>query len=371
MSAILKALERVQDERPENDGGLQPPEPPPPADVAAPDPASRLVWAGGFLVLVGIGLAAGVAIFEWRARVGGEVVASAAPSPPAPAARTRPLVPVPAETPLPTVDVARVDPPSSPAAERSASGAPTTPLLPIVEDPAISARREAKPSVAQVPETEQAAAAPAPVARQPDPRPAPIARRPAPAPIAEKPAPVAQKPAPKPPPAPVVKQPEPKPAPVARKPEPKPAPVATKPAPPPAPVAKQPEPKPAPIARKAEPDPVPVAKQAEPKPAPVARRPAPKPAPAKKPAPAAVPASIAESAPEFAVVRAAPELQIERTVWHPSPDRRSARVRVEGRDEPVELREGDAVGNVVVGEIQPSGVVFLQSGMEFRKAVGE
>jgi len=63
-------------------------------------------------------------------------------------------------------------------------------------------------------------------------------------------------------------------------------------------------------------------------------------------------------------------VNVERTVWHPSPERRSARVVVEGFPEPLELKEGDAVGVLVVAEIQPSAVVFLHGGARLRRPVG-
>jgi len=62
---------------------------------------------------------------------------------------------------------------------------------------------------------------------------------------------------------------------------------------------------------------------------------------------------------------------VESTRWHPASEKRSARVRVQGRKDPLELREGDAVGVLVVSEIQPSGVVFLYGGREIRRGVGE
>ena len=65
-----------------------------------------------------------------------------------------------------------------------------------------------------------------------------------------------------------------------------------------------------------------------------------------------------------------PDLQVERTEWHPKPERRVAVVDVPGRPGPVKLHEGDAVGPLVVVEIEPSGVVFRHEGVEFRRPVG-
>jgi hypothetical protein len=66
-----------------------------------------------------------------------------------------------------------------------------------------------------------------------------------------------------------------------------------------------------------------------------------------------------------------PEIRVEGTAWHPSPERRTARVVVQGRAGVLELHEGDAVGTLVVSEIQPSGVVFLHGGAELRRGVGD
>jgi hypothetical protein len=71
-----------------------------------------------------------------------------------------------------------------------------------------------------------------------------------------------------------------------------------------------------------------------------------------------------------ATAASAPEVRVERTQWHPTPAKRSALIRV-GADEPLEVREGDAVAGVVVKEIRPSGVLFLYAGAEFKRAVGE
>jgi FHA domain-containing protein len=64
-----------------------------------------------------------------------------------------------------------------------------------------------------------------------------------------------------------------------------------------------------------------------------------------------------------------PRVSVLRTVWHPLPERRTARVSIEGRGAPLELREGDAVGELVVSRIEPAGVVFEQGGREWRERV--
>ena len=65
-----------------------------------------------------------------------------------------------------------------------------------------------------------------------------------------------------------------------------------------------------------------------------------------------------------------PDVTIVRTAWHPSSDRRSAKVRLEATDEVLTLREGDAIGALVVKEISPSAVLFETGGVELRRRVG-
>jgi hypothetical protein len=65
-----------------------------------------------------------------------------------------------------------------------------------------------------------------------------------------------------------------------------------------------------------------------------------------------------------------PEVFVTRTIWHPVAERRVAEVEVRGRPEPLRLHEGDAVGPLVVGRIEPSGVVFLHEQVELRRRVG-
>jgi hypothetical protein len=74
--------------------------------------------------------------------------------------------------------------------------------------------------------------------------------------------------------------------------------------------------------------------------------------------------------PEVAARTPLVAIVVERTLWHPDPGRRLAVLQVEGRDAAVELREGDAVGDVVVQQIDPSGVLFLHHGVEIRRRVG-
>ena len=67
----------------------------------------------------------------------------------------------------------------------------------------------------------------------------------------------------------------------------------------------------------------------------------------------------------------APELAVLRTSWHPSPDRRLARVRITEGGAPREMREGETEGALHVMKIEPSAVVFMFQGREIRRSVGK
>jgi hypothetical protein len=64
-----------------------------------------------------------------------------------------------------------------------------------------------------------------------------------------------------------------------------------------------------------------------------------------------------------------PDVQVVSTVWHPSAERRSARLRVDG--EVIELREGDAVQGLVLTEIKLSGVTLQHDGVTISMRVGK
>ena len=102
-----------------------------------------------------------------------------------------------------------------------------------------------------------------------------------------------------------------------------------------------------------------------PKKQPVESRPAQEPQPPKESKASPDPSPI-----EHRNQRALPELTIIRTAWHPSADRRSAKIRLEDTDEILNLREGDAVGGLVIQEISPSAVVFKAGDVEIRRRVG-
>jgi hypothetical protein len=92
--------------------------------------------------------------------------------------------------------------------------------------------------------------------------------------------------------------------------------------------------------------------------------------PQPEPAPNASETS-AETAPDASAARAdVPDLWVARTSWHPTASRRSATLELD-TGEAREVREGDAVGPLVVAHIEPSSVVFLHEGVEIRRRVGQ
>ena len=95
-----------------------------------------------------------------------------------------------------------------------------------------------------------------------------------------------------------------------------------------------------------------------------------------KPAPIPEPASVRPAAPSakpkanFQRVPM-PEVVVMRTLWHPSSDRRSAMIRVDGEDDTRQMVEGDSVGGLVLLKIEPSGVVFAHDGVQIQRRVGQ
>ena len=89
------------------------------------------------------------------------------------------------------------------------------------------------------------------------------------------------------------------------------------------------------------------------------------------PAPrAAEPEYIDEEVPMARVTRTAAPVHVERTQWHPSPERRIAWVEVEGATALREVREGDRVGPYVVRTIEPAAVLFAEGSVQVRHEVG-
>ena len=66
----------------------------------------------------------------------------------------------------------------------------------------------------------------------------------------------------------------------------------------------------------------------------------------------------------------APEIEVTRTIWHPRSSQRSALIKVSGAS-PVRLREGDRLGSLEVGAIEPTLVVFRYGDVELRRGLGE
>ena len=95
---------------------------------------------------------------------------------------------------------------------------------------------------------------------------------------------------------------------------------------------------------------------------------------AAKPAPTAVSASIPAPIrePEQKVIRRAklPALSVEKTIWHPDAYRRVAVVKLIDAEEVLHLKEGDAVGPLVVKTIKPGSVLFNHDNIEIVYNVG-
>jgi hypothetical protein len=67
-----------------------------------------------------------------------------------------------------------------------------------------------------------------------------------------------------------------------------------------------------------------------------------------------------------------PSLAVTRTTWHPMQHRRRAELSVieNGETRTIELKEGQFIGPFKVAEIGPTGVTLLRSGVETRRQVG-
>jgi hypothetical protein len=88
-------------------------------------------------------------------------------------------------------------------------------------------------------------------------------------------------------------------------------------------------------------------------------------APEPEPPPAARPAKRTEL---VAVIPSPPEIRIERTRWHPTPQKRTARVSVAGVVH--DVRESDDIDGLRVVEIRPSTVVFMHEGVRLERKPG-
>lgn len=121
-----------------------------------------------------------------------------------------------------------------------------------------------------------------------------------------------------------------------------------------------------------------------PAPTPVAARPAPAPAlpdderdwpvtsdwqeQPTAPEPTHIDAPRSAPSPTPPATATAEDLRVKRTQWHPEHARRSAEIVLAGKDHSV--REGDVVGDYVVNEIKPSGVVLTRDGEQVERGVG-
>jgi hypothetical protein len=83
-------------------------------------------------------------------------------------------------------------------------------------------------------------------------------------------------------------------------------------------------------------------------------------------------ASTSPSKPSKVIHRAEiPLISVGKTIWHPDVDRRSAIVELMESGETLTLKEGDAIGPLVIETIKPSGVLFLHDGVEIEYRVGQ
>ena len=95
---------------------------------------------------------------------------------------------------------------------------------------------------------------------------------------------------------------------------------------------------------------------------------APKPAPTAATAP--IPAATREPARRIVQRAKIPAFSVEKTIWHPDADRRVAVVKLVDAEEILRLKEGDAVGPLVVKTIRPGSVLFDHDDIEIRYNVG-
>jgi hypothetical protein len=92
--------------------------------------------------------------------------------------------------------------------------------------------------------------------------------------------------------------------------------------------------------------------------------------PARLAPPPAEPEYIEEEVPTARDARSAAPVHVDRTQWHPSPERRVAWVEVEGATALREVREGERVGPYVVRTIEPAAVLFSEGSVQVRREVG-
>ncbi len=307
MSTILKALQRLEDEKSANvERSLSEQVV---AHRAPPDPERRGLKIG-VIAIGGLAVAAAAAAF-WIWPTGEEPAAEVAMEPPPPATASAPAKRPAAEKP-------RRRPSARPAiAARAKQDSPKVEVSPVVEvvkhldaEPADSATRATLPKRAASPAK---AGSERPVRRSSARKPVTQAAR------------------------------------EAERPKPAPKQVAS---------AKPPEPQTSRTDAPANSAPAPFEVAAL----------APKPAPAAAAAP--IPAAIREPEREIVPRAKLPTLRVEKTIWHPDVDRRIAVVRLTDAEESLQLKEGDAVGPLVIKAIKPGSVLFNHDGIEIVYNVG-
>ena len=92
--------------------------------------------------------------------------------------------------------------------------------------------------------------------------------------------------------------------------------------------------------------------------------------PKPAPVPESIPAPVREPENKFVQRAKVPSIRIEKTIWHPDTDRRIAIVKLADAEEVLRLKEGDAIGPLVVESIKPGSVLFNHDGIEIRYNVG-
>lgn len=364
MSTILKALRRLEEEK--NAGAERTLD----EQIVAsrpPEPSSRRlrVLLIGAAVIAGIGAGSSV-LYLWSDR---ESAPASEPPTPAASARVEPERAAASEAPdTKPAEPARRDPiplrePHAVASTievvKRVEDEPPDAVEPPPELPADTAPSRAR--AAAEPESEVAVVAVTELAERSapiepravvEPRVAPPSPALAEAPV-EPPAPEADSPVVKPrvPPAPTLVEP---PAPEADS-----SGVAEPPAPPPSQRPKSVAPSPPVEVAAAE-----MADDAEPLAS------APKPGSSRAET-GATPADAPKADQKIIMRAKLPTVRVDSTTWHPDARRRMAVVSVADSNEVLHLREGDAVGPLVVEVIEPGGVFFAHDGIAVRYNVGE
>jgi len=92
--------------------------------------------------------------------------------------------------------------------------------------------------------------------------------------------------------------------------------------------------------------------------------------PAPTAASASIPAAIRDSEQKVIQRAKVPAISIEKTIWHPDAFRRIAVVKLLDDEEVIRLKEGDAIGPLVVKTINPDSVLFNHDSIEIVYNIG-